>query len=220
MPRSTGGLCLRAGTRSLERSPRTAYGATVRGPRADRNEQPVVRRHPFAGRWNHNAHHYPRLRSLLPRGAGRVLDVGCGEGTLVGYLSERVPHVVGVDPDVAVLRGAAAPGLVVGAAEALPFPDARFDAVTACMVLHHTDPATALAEMVRVLAPGGRLLVLGYARSTPGPDLLHEVRDVLAHRYLSRRTTPWDPPTARADPSHTWAETVEIFATAKISSHR
>jgi ubiquinone/menaquinone biosynthesis C-methylase UbiE len=171
-----------------------------------------VRRHPFVGRWNHNAHHYPRLRALLPRDAERVLDVGCGEGTLVRHLAERVPHVVGLDTDLAALRVAASPDVLVGSAESLPFPDGCFDAVTACMVLHHADPEVALGEMTRVLAPGGRLLVLGYARSTPGADLLHEVRDVVAHRYLSRRTTPWDPPTTRANPTHTWAETAALTA--------
>jgi len=171
-----------------------------------------VRRHPFADRWNHNAHHYPRLRGLLPRDAQRVLDVGCGEGTLVRHLAERVPHVVGLDPDLTALRVSSSPGLVGGDVEALPFADASFDAVTACMVLHHADHESALSEMTRVLAPGGRLLVLGYGRSTPGLDVVHEVRDVVAHRYLSRRTTPWDPPTVRADPTHTWAETAALTA--------
>ena len=59
---------------------------------------------------------------------------------------------------------------------------------------------------------GGRLLVLGYGRSTPGLDVVHEVRDVVAHRYLSRRTTPWDPPTVRTDPTHTWTETAALTA--------
>ena len=44
--------------------------------------------HAFADRWSHHAHHYPLLRSRLPASARRVLDVGCGEGTLCRCVAE------------------------------------------------------------------------------------------------------------------------------------
>jgi SAM-dependent methyltransferase len=73
-------------------------------------------------------------------------------------------------------------------------------------VLHHVRPQHALAESVRVLSPGGRLLVLGYARYGGPGDVVAEVRDLVTHQLVSRRMRSWDPPTVKADPSQTWAE--------------
>jgi len=99
-------------------------------------------------------------------GATRILDVGTGEGQLA-RLAARLPDkpqtVIGLDPtkaqlDVAVER-AGGPAYALASAHALPFPDASFDAVVACLVFEHVDDAdTAIAEVGRVLEPGGRFL--------------------------------------------------------------
>jgi SAM-dependent methyltransferase len=96
----------------------------------------------------------------------RVLDVGCGTGRLAQWIAECVGptgHVAGVDPlpeRIAIAR-AHAPGVAfeLGTAEDLrAFADASFDAVSMSAVLHWvTDKARALAEVRRVLRPGGRL---------------------------------------------------------------
>ena len=97
-------------------------------------------------------------------GATRVLDVGCGEGQVsrlaAGIGAERV---VGVDPTWAQLTVARDRGgsPVYGQAEAaaLPFADASFDTVVACLVFEHIDAVDeALAEVGRVLNKGGRFL--------------------------------------------------------------
>ncbi|MBV8983731.1 MAG: class I SAM-dependent methyltransferase [Acidimicrobiia bacterium] len=97
-------------------------------------------------------------------GATRVLDVGCGEGQVsrlaAGIGAERV---VGVDPTWAQLTVARDRGgsPVYGQADAaaLPFADASFDAVVACLVFEHIDAVDeALAEVGRVLNKGGRFL--------------------------------------------------------------
>ncbi|QNN51179.1 class I SAM-dependent methyltransferase [Nocardioides mesophilus] len=169
-------------------------------------------RHPFADRWNHNTHHFPLLRSRLPATARRVLDIGCGDGTFCRFVADRSASVVGVDVDVSVLpRESGQVVFAATSADALGLADGTFDAVTMSMVLHHGDPARLLGEAVRVLAPGGVLLVLGLGRYGGWRDAPREVRDVVTHRLFSRRMTPWDPPTVKADPELTWAETRSVL---------
>jgi SAM-dependent methyltransferase len=97
-------------------------------------------------------------------GAARVLDVGCGEGQL-SRLAQRVGarFVVGVDPTVAqtieARRRAGGPVYARAEAASLPWCDASFDAVIACLVFEHiVDVDSAIAEVGRVLRPGGRFL--------------------------------------------------------------
>ncbi len=100
----------------------------------------------------------------LPAGA-RVLDVGCGLGTTVAYLVDRCGlRAVGLDASLARVADArtARPDLdfVEGRAERLPFDDGSFDAATAeCVLSTLIDPASALAELRRVLGGGGVLLL-------------------------------------------------------------
>lgn len=98
----------------------------------------------------------------------RVLDLGCSDGVFTRMLGEAVglaPPSVGGDRDLRALREAAAPGrmhraLVRLDAGALPLRSGSFDLVLANGVLAHVrpDPATALREVRRVLAPGGRFV--------------------------------------------------------------
>jgi len=106
------------------------------------------------------------LRALRRQRARRILDVGCGTGLLASRLRRELPraHVVGCDFSRGMLAHAArrerAPQLVQGTALALPFRDARFDAVVSTEAFHwFPDPVQALRELRRVLVPGGRLLV-------------------------------------------------------------
>ena len=166
-----------------------------------------LRSHPFAARWNHNTHYFPLLASRIPATTDRVLDVGCGDGTFCRFVTRDERRVVGVDIDASALPAeSAGVQYVIASAEALPFADGTFGAVTMTMVLHHVEAEHALAEAARVLAPGGVLLILGYGRYGGWRDAPHEVRDVLTHRLVSRRMRAWDPPTARAEPSGTWSQ--------------
>jgi SAM-dependent methyltransferase len=106
----------------------------------------------------------PLARQHL-EGARRVLDVGTGEGQLARLAAQLpgVEQVVGIDPTTAQLRAARAraggPVYVRAEAARLPFPDAGFDAVVACLVFEHIDDVdAAIAEVARVLAPSGRFL--------------------------------------------------------------
>jgi SAM-dependent methyltransferase len=97
-------------------------------------------------------------------GAQRVLDIGCGEGQ-IARVAQRAgaQFVLGVDPTAAQLleasRRAGGPCYARAEASALPCADASFDAAVACLVFEHiVDVDSAIAEVGRVLAPGGRFL--------------------------------------------------------------
>ncbi|HEY0183589.1 MAG TPA: metalloregulator ArsR/SmtB family transcription factor [Rhodopila sp.] len=129
------------------------------------------------------------LLSLIPAGPeGRLLDIGTGTGRVLELLAPRVRQALGVDASKAMLALARArlssPGFAHCAVRLadmyrLPLADHSFDTVVLQMVLHHAeDPAGAVREATRVLAPGGRLLVI---------DLVEhdrtELTDKLAHRW-------------------------------------
>ncbi len=107
-----------------------------------------------------------RLGDALAGVHGHVLDAGCGTGGLLTALRRTHPalDLVGLEWSDAAARRAAeksAAAIVRGSVNAMPFATASFDAVVSADVLCHAavDPAAALAEMRRVLRPGGRLVV-------------------------------------------------------------
>lgn len=93
-------------------------------------------------------------------GSTRVLDVGCGDGQVSRLAARLGATVIGIDPtwncvSVAHQRGGAA--FAKAGAAALPFANDSFDAVVACLVFEHIqDVDDAIAEVSRVLEPGGR----------------------------------------------------------------
>lgn len=128
--------------------------------------------------------------SRLPAG-GRALDVACGTGKLALELARRAGpggRVVGLDFSANMLAVAAthAPGPVYvrGDGLRLPFADRTFDAATVAFGLRNfADPVAGLAEMLRVLRPGGTAVVLEFVR--PSPTLAGR-----AYRTYLRRGLP------------------------------
>ena len=103
---------------------------------------------------------------VIPHGDERALDVGCGAGALAIALAPLVTEVVGVDrvPELLALARDRAPEnavFVEGDATALLFDDASFDLAGTLRTLHHVHrPELVVAELARVVRPGGRVLVI------------------------------------------------------------
>ncbi len=104
-----------------------------------------------------------RLQELLALPAGRLLDVGGGTGRISGTLTGLAEEIVITDPSAAMLRQAQGKdGLrpACAHAERLPFPDGSFDRVLVVDAFHHfCDQEWAAGELLRVLSPGGRLVI-------------------------------------------------------------
>jgi ubiquinone/menaquinone biosynthesis C-methylase UbiE len=126
-------------------------------------------------------------RTLLDQAAlepnHRVLDIGCGTGTLAVLIkrSNRRVEVVGLDPDPKALdrarRKAARAATPIrfdqGFADELPYLDASFDRVFSSFMFHHLEASQrgkTLKEVRRVVAPGGALHLLDFARPDEPPS--------------------------------------------------
>jgi ubiquinone/menaquinone biosynthesis C-methylase UbiE len=129
----------------------------------------------FRGQWREMRRKTIALARMQP--GERALDVGCGTGTLaleVARLVGRTGHVAGVDPGAGQIVRARAKAarrhlpidFQIGVIEQLPFPDQSFDVVFSTLMMHHL-PAPlkrqGLAEIARVLKPGGRLVIADFA---------------------------------------------------------
>jgi demethylmenaquinone methyltransferase/2-methoxy-6-polyprenyl-1,4-benzoquinol methylase len=146
----------------------------------------------------------PRWRRALvdevaPRGGERVLDVATGTGMVAAELLARSDClVVGIDQSpemlsVARARFASSPRLelVEGQAEALPFADASFDALTFTYLLRYVDdPRATMRELARVVRPGGRVASLEFGVPPHAPA-----------RAGARRTRAMRPARRRARPA-------------------
>jgi SAM-dependent methyltransferase len=113
------------------------------------------------------------IDTIAPRPGETILDVGCGAGSLDRLLAHRLGGtnpITAIDLNPFYLKEAEAlaaeEGLageirfLPGSAEALPFPDAAFDAIFSVTVLEECDANRAIAEMVRVVVPGGRIGII------------------------------------------------------------
>lgn len=140
----------------------------------------------YMGRWSR------RLAPLFLDFAGvdgvdRVLDVGCGTGSLTDAIVtvSKASRIVGIDPVQDFVRYARVSvtdprvRFTEGSAQRLPFPDSDFDACLSLLVIHNiSDPAQAVREMCRVTRPGGLVAACEWDLHS-GMDMFRVVWDAL-----------------------------------------
>jgi ubiquinone/menaquinone biosynthesis C-methylase UbiE len=129
-------------------------------------------------------------REALSEASGRTIDLGAGTGANLGLYPEAVSELVLAEPDPHMLKrirtkvGEAGVDaeMVEAPAERLPFEDSSFDTAVFTLVLCTVpDPKAALAEVARILKPGGKLLFLEHVRA----------EDAGLARWQDRLERPW-----------------------------
>jgi ubiquinone/menaquinone biosynthesis C-methylase UbiE len=145
-------------------------------------------------------------REAMSHATGRLLLVGLGPGTDLLFLPSTVTSVAAVEPEAPMRRMASALArrrgitaeIVDGVGESIPFPDNSFDSVHVGLVLCSVDDVTAtLGEIRRVLAPGGRLVVLEHVR---GDGVMGWFQDLI--------TKPWSWLASGCEPNRRTADAI------------
>ena len=138
--------------------------------RVDVDDQAATRGHPSYVWRSGQERRFQMVRQWAELSDRRVLDVGCGVGMYTGAFLRETPHVLGVEleHDRALEARERAAGVAQARGEQLPFADASFDLVFSHEVLEHvSDDRACVEEMVRVVTPGGRLVIFAPNRLYP-----------------------------------------------------
>jgi SAM-dependent methyltransferase len=184
--------------------------------------------------WNHNEHYHGWILRNLPARRGVAVDVGCGTGVLAGKLASRFARVTGIDANAGMAAAASArlarePRVTIRRCAFEQFASAagsgEADLITMVAVLHHLDLDDTLARVPGLLAPGGRLLVVGLARVDSLPDLAMDIISAAANPVMGlikhpRPARPSDGPSGGPvipvrDPATTLAE-IAAAASARL----
>jgi SAM-dependent methyltransferase len=139
--------------------------------------------------FSNRIHGYTRARGK------RVLDVGCGNGYVLAQYARHGAEVHGIDLTETALSLSRRRFELAGLSgtfqrtdgDTIPYPDATFDIVCSMGVLHHIeDPRPMLAEMRRVLRPGGEIIVMMYHRHSWKHLVVHPLKRLLDPRYRGK----------------------------------
>ncbi|OIJ89340.1 SAM-dependent methyltransferase [Streptomyces sp. MUSC 14] len=167
--------------------------------------------------WNHNVHYHRAVLATVPDGCRTALDVGCGDGLLARKLAARARTVTGVDRSPEMIRQARAwqPRNVTFVQadylDSAALPQSAYAFVSAVAVVHHTRFGDAIGALTRLVAPGGRLVVVGLARNETPLDRAISACGLPASLAYARvhggKRSPADMP--MEDPPMHWGEVRE-----------
>ncbi|KLI09844.1 ubiquinone biosynthesis protein [Mycolicibacterium conceptionense] len=158
-------------------------------------EHPLVKRavqglHNFNSRhpWSHNDHFHGWILGNLPARRDTAVDIGCGQGDLVARLAAQFGHVRGTDADAgmraeASRRCAGLANVTIDDSQ-LDQLDGPVDLITMVAVLHHLDVERALVDVKRLLAPGGRFLVVGLAAPVSIRDNAWDLASAVSNPFI------------------------------------
>lgn len=169
--------------------------------------------------WNHNVHYQSLVMKLMPAGCERALDIGCGDGLLASKLAARVPDVTAADrsPEAVAMaceRHGNLDNVSFVTADYLDdprglLPEGKYDFISAVAVTHHAEFRQSAQALARLLAPGGRLVVIGLAKNRSALDWVVSGAGQIASRLLRLRRGPKSGPGKNVpamDPVLSWGE--------------
>jgi SAM-dependent methyltransferase len=171
--------------------------------------------------WNHNDYFHGWIVRNLPERRRLAVDVGCGRGMLVARLAPLFDQVTGIDRNEAMVAAASErldgnQRVSIRRCDFAEFArSGEIDLITMVASLHHMDLDATLTRIPGLLAPGGRLLVVGLARPESVTDWLNDivsgvvnpVMGMIKHpRAVRPSQRPQKPPVPIKDPTTTLAE--------------
>lgn len=176
-------------------------GTSLIGGRGAQWVRELNARHP----WSHNDYFHSWVLANLPQRRERALDVGCGRGGLVRALAPHFGQVTGTDRDSDMRRlaqfgsGDLANVSITGR-QFDSWADDSVDLITMVAVLHHLEIEDALLHVERILAPQGRLLVVGLAQPRSARDHLWDAASIVTNPLIGFLHHPWPSPTGSQPP--------------------
>ena len=176
-------------------------GTSLIGGRGAQWVRELNERHP----WSHNDYFHSWILANLPRMRRRAVDFGCGRGGLVRALAPHFEHVAGADADgemrrIAEATSAAVNNVSITDRQLDSWADDSIDLVTMVAVLHHLDMDDALRHVERILAPGGRALIVGLAPPRSVRDLLWDSVSIVSNPLIGFLHHPWPSPVTAPHP--------------------
>lgn len=187
-------------------------GRSLIGGRGAQWVRELNERHP----WSHNDYFHSWILANLPDRRIRAVDMGCGRGGLVRALAPHFDQVTGVDSDsemrrVAEVTSADVNNVSITDRQLDSWADDSIDLVTMVAVLHHLDMDDALRHLERILAPGGRALIVGLAPPRSLRDLLWDSVSIVTNPLIGFLHHPWPSPVTAPPPQFPVKDPVVSF---------